>query len=68
MEDDLRESLPIPKVNEDEAAQIASPMHPAHQGNFPADMRGVELSAGVRSFKIHQNFRHGFFPFLILYF
>jgi hypothetical protein len=38
VEDHLDHTLPVPKVNEDKAAMVSPPMHPAHESHSLARM------------------------------
>ena len=52
VEDDLRHAVAIAQVDEDDAAEIAAAMDPAHQQGALAGVGGAQLSAGVRAAKV----------------
>jgi hypothetical protein len=39
-------------MNEDDAAEIAAAMHPAHEQRARAGVGGAELAAGVRALEV----------------
>ena len=49
MEDGLGHAVAVPEVDEDDAAKIAAPVHPAHQKNAGAGVARTQLPTRVRS-------------------
>ena len=50
--DDLHDAFAIAQVNEDDAAVIATPVHPSHEGNGLSQVAAVDAAAIVGAFQI----------------
>jgi len=48
VKNNLRHAISVAQVNEDDAAVIATAMHPTHQHSMFAFIGGAQLSARVR--------------------
>ncbi len=51
-DDHLRDAAAVAHVEEDEVAQIAPPVDPAHENNFRAGVRGAQLATHMSTFEI----------------
>ena len=49
VEHELRQPVAVPEVHEDEAAVIAAPGRPPHQGDRPAGVAGAQCAARMRA-------------------
>ena len=47
MEHDLGDAVAVAQVDEDDAAQVAPPVHPSHEDGVPARVRRAQFAAGV---------------------
>jgi hypothetical protein len=58
VEDDLRETLAITKVDEYDASVISPSVYPTHEDDFEADIGNSQISAIMGSFLNCQKIRH----------
>ena len=58
VEHELRHPVAVPEVHEDEAAVIAAPGRPPHQGDRPAGVAGAQCAARMRAAHPSEGFRH----------
>ena len=54
VEHHLGDALAVPQVHEHHAAMVAAAMHPAHQDNVFARVRGAQRAAGIGPAKVAQ--------------
>jgi hypothetical protein len=59
----LGEPLPVPQVDENDAAVIPSALHPAHQDDFTPDVRSPQRFAVMGPAHVSQYISHRLFSF-----
>ena len=52
VEDDLRHTVAIAQVNEDDLSEVAAAMHPSHDDGALTGIFAAQLAAGVRATKV----------------
>jgi hypothetical protein len=55
VENDLRQARAIAQVNEDQLAQVAAAVHPAHQDHVFVRVRSTQVAAVVGAFQIAES-------------
>jgi len=63
IEDDLRDAGAVAEVNENQLAEVAAAMHPAHEDDVLIGVRGAECTAIVCAFQIPKRFEQFGFLF-----
>ena len=58
VEDNLRDSGAVAQVDEDQLAQIAPAMHPAHQDDVFVRVRGAQRAAVICALQISESIKH----------
>ena len=63
VEHDLRQTRAVAQVNEDQLAQIAAAMDPAHQDHLFFSVRRAQVAAVVGAFQIAESIEQDWVPF-----
>ena len=58
VEHNLREARAVAQINEDQLAQVAPPVHPAHQHHIFVRVRRAQIAAIVGAFQITESIEH----------
>src|SRR5215472_466422 len=58
VEYNLREASPVAQIDEDQLAQIAPPLHPAHEHSVFVRVRRAEIAAVLRSLQVPESIKH----------
>ena len=51
-DDNLRDAAAVAQVEEDKIAEVAPLVHPSHEHNFGAGVRGAQLAAHMSTFQV----------------